>query len=67
MSSRPRESAPKNRPPELDFDVTQDIEPWFPDLNVSGGETTLTEIDFENIGLAYDPRRPRAARRAPRS
>jgi hypothetical protein len=64
VSSSRRDS--KNHPPELDLDVTQDIEPWFSELNLSGTETTLTEIDFENIGLASDSR-SKAARRPPRS
>ena len=60
MSSPRRDS--KHHPPELDLDVTQDIEPWFSELDVSGAETTLTEIDFENIGLASDPRHSKVVR-----
>jgi hypothetical protein len=50
-------------PPELEFELTQEIDPLFADLVGGASEPTLTQLDFDDLEAALDVAAPRRAAR----
>jgi hypothetical protein len=64
MSNARRNSTPASTPAELEFDVTQQIDPALADLLRPNSEPTLTSSDFDDVEIAIEPRqRPPSPRR----
>ena len=57
MSNARRKTAPAAKPAELEFDVTQQIDPALADLLRPGSEPTLAPLDFDDLDIAMAPSR----------
>lgn len=53
-----RRDRPRDEPPAISFDVTQEIDPAFAELLRSRPDPTLTEADFDTLA----PELPRTRR-----
>jgi hypothetical protein len=65
MISSHRKRPPAPNAPELDFDVTQQIDPALADAALARGDPTLTQADFDDTEILLDvgvPRRPATRR-----
>ncbi len=54
MINSPRNKSATNGLPELDFDLTQEIDPLLADIARSRKEPTLSEIDLDDVEAALD-------------
>jgi hypothetical protein len=64
MISSPRKKPDVPTAPDLDFELTQEIDPAFADLMQASGETTLTQIDFDDLEVALSLASGRPGRRS---
>jgi hypothetical protein len=63
MSHSPRKKTATLSLPDLDFELTQDIDPLLADIARSTSEPTLSEIDVEDLEIAPEAAMPRRAGR----
>jgi hypothetical protein len=64
MISSPRKKPNVPTATDLDFELTQEIDPAFADLMHATSETTLTQIDFDDLEVALGLAPRPAGRRA---
>jgi hypothetical protein len=55
MSTKKRRRGQREEPPELPFDVTQDIDPTLAESLRRSSEPTLTQSDFDDIDVELPP------------
>jgi len=63
MSNTRRKTARAAKPAELEFDVTQQIDPALADLLRPGSEPTLAPLDFDDLDIAIEPSRRTTSQR----
>ena len=59
MSDSPRKKPASLGVPDLDYELTQEIDPLLADIARSTPETTLSEVDFEEVEIALEAALPR--------
>jgi hypothetical protein len=63
MSHSPRKKPASPGMPDLDYELTQEIDPLLADIARATQEPTLSQIDFEEVEIALEAAPPRPAGR----